>query len=329
VCFPHTFHSLMFGIMLGPCAGMRWLPRWDASDGARSRADVRMEWRMISLLIRLVLGKSSGSFWTGLVMLIAGVGLTVGSYMAATSLGGVTFVFYGLIIGGIVRMILSASTLRSSGHTGYRGSRPYMTGVPGYQTGGPPILPYGASPTQAVPGHCWLCGGKVKRGSSICLHCGASLGTPQQQESEVAQMAGYSMSSSMVAVPSPRPPTPHPATWHYQPSAPEQPRGPYSPPEQPRGPYSPPEQPRGPYAPPQQGYGPYSAPQQPNGPYSAPVRRRGSRRSHSAPEPEMPLRIFEPPVRPSRPPRGEPRGDPNAGDARDWGPPPPRRGQRY
>ncbi|HEX9057353.1 MAG TPA: hypothetical protein VF818_07445 [Ktedonobacterales bacterium] len=174
---------------------------------------------MISLLMRLVMGKSSNSFWTGLIMLGAGAVLAMGTAIMGIDLGFfVTAIYYVLIIGGVLKMVLGAPDLiagtssapwsrqrgpwsrpRTSG--GYQTDGPwmpeYITGGPANQTDGPASqtggqrrITYLPAPAMAPPGRCWLCRGKVKRGSPICLHCGAAQSSTAQ-ESEASRIAGY------------------------------------------------------------------------------------------------------------------------------------------
>ncbi len=158
---------------------------------------------MIGILIRLAMGKSIGGFWTGLAMLVTGVLLTLASAVLTLSVGaGVTVVFFGLIIGGLIRMVVSAPALFSGG-SGAPG-RTRATGARGPVTGAPGPMPFVAPPTQMRPGYCWMCGGKVRRGNVMCLHCGAaqpSLGG-SAQESEVAHLSGFDPSGSSSAIPS-------------------------------------------------------------------------------------------------------------------------------
>ncbi len=174
---------------------------------------------MISLLMRLVMGKSSNSFWIGLIMLGAGAVLAMGTAVMGIDLGFfVTAIYYVLIIGGVLKMVLGAPDLiagtssapwsrqRATGgyQSGKRWTPVYMTGGPEYTSDGPEYLSNGPAsqtggqrrttylpaPAMAPPGRCWLCRGKVKRGSPICLHCGAAQSSTAQ-ESEASRIAGY------------------------------------------------------------------------------------------------------------------------------------------
>jgi hypothetical protein len=77
---------------------------------------------------------------------------------------------------------------------------------------GAPIMPaamamptspaYMAAPAAAPVGMCWMCGGIVKPGNAICLHCGATLPSGGQQKiSAAAQAAGFDPALSGDAIP--------------------------------------------------------------------------------------------------------------------------------
>jgi hypothetical protein len=164
---------------------------------------------MIGLLIRLALGRYVGGFWLGLVLFLVGLGLTAASLLAVISVGaGTSIVFIGLIVGGLIRMVLSAPALLSSFHRAGAGASL------GAQSGATPIAPlpsYFAPPAEMPPGYCWQCGGKVKPGYAICLHCGASQAAVEPGPSEAAKLSGFDASTT--GVPSYTGPVPAATPW--------------------------------------------------------------------------------------------------------------------
>jgi hypothetical protein len=122
------------------------------------------------------------SFLLGLAMAGIGVGLTVASQVLAVALGlGVSFVFYGLIIAGIIRMATAVPSLMfGDGDVEQRRRR-----------GRRMAQAYVAPPSQMPQGLCWMCGGKVRRGNSICLHCGAAQPAAARDETETSRLSGY------------------------------------------------------------------------------------------------------------------------------------------
>ncbi|HEX6122204.1 MAG TPA: zinc ribbon domain-containing protein [Ktedonobacterales bacterium] len=114
----------------------------------------------------------TGRFIIGLMALLIGIGLTIGSFFSALLNGGhIYFIYYGLIIGGLGQIVWSffckdkqrTPTLRRS-----RKRKPV-----GYPSE-PQI--YGGMATLAAvpPGQCWNCGKRVKPEAQLCLHCGAA-----------------------------------------------------------------------------------------------------------------------------------------------------------
>jgi hypothetical protein len=160
---------------------------------------------MIGLLIRLAMGKDTNAFWIGLVMLLVGLGLTVASYTAALAIGGAgVVVFYGLMIGGVIRMVTAAPSLLSGHRETKRDVGPLFGphGTPGQVVSGPILPSFMALPTEMPPGVCWQCGGNVKPGRVMCLHCGATLPVSGEQElSSAAQLAGFNPNISSSAIP--------------------------------------------------------------------------------------------------------------------------------
>jgi hypothetical protein len=125
---------------------------------------------------------SRKGFFYGLAMVGAGVGLTVASAVLALEFGwGVSLIFYGLIVVGLIRMAVSIpSLIFGDGDLG--GQRRF---------GRVMSQPYVATPSETPQGLCWMCGGKVRRGNLICLHCGAAQPATAPDESEAARIAGY------------------------------------------------------------------------------------------------------------------------------------------
>jgi hypothetical protein len=164
---------------------------------------------MISGLIRLLLGNKVGGFWLGLVTFLVGLGLTVGSYLLSSEFGGISVVFTGVMLVGLIRMATAFPSLFTKGQRVQRGrAAPVMPGMPV----GAPIMPaamampagpsYMAAPAAAPAGMCWMCGGIVKPGNTICLHCGATLPSGGQQKiSQTAQAAGFDPTLSGDAIP--------------------------------------------------------------------------------------------------------------------------------
>jgi hypothetical protein len=129
-----------------------------------------------------MLNGSRNSFFLGLAMAGAGVGLTVASAVLSVEFGlGVSFVFYGLIVVGIIRMATSVPSLIFGDGDGERRVRP----------GRRMAQAYVAPPSQMPQGLCWMCGGKVRSGNSICLHCGAAQPATARDESETSRLSGY------------------------------------------------------------------------------------------------------------------------------------------
>lgn len=167
---------------------------------------------MIGLLIRLALGRYVGGFWLGLILFLVGIGLTAASLIAVVTVGaGTSIVFIGLIVGGLIRMVLSAPALLSSFHRA-------GAGAPlGAQLGTTPIAPlpsYFAPPAEMPPGYCWQCGGKVKPGYAICLHCGATQASVEPGPSEASKLSGFDASTT--GVPSYDDPIPAATPWQSQ-----------------------------------------------------------------------------------------------------------------
>jgi hypothetical protein len=128
------------------------------------------------------LNGSRRGFFGGLAMVGAGVGLTIASAIFALEFGwGVSFIFYGLVIVGLIRMVISIPALIFG--DGDMGSA--------RRSGRVMAQPYVAPPSEIAQGLCWMCGGKVRRGNLICLHCGAAQPGVGPDESEAARMAGY------------------------------------------------------------------------------------------------------------------------------------------
>jgi hypothetical protein len=147
---------------------------------------------MIGLVIRLILGRSVGGFWVGLVMLVVGVGLTAVSYTAATAASSSSYiVFIGLIIGGLVRMALSATSLFSGSERGRSAVLPLIPGG------------FVAPPSEVSPGLCWQCGAKVKPDRLICLRCGATQPVSPPEPSAIAQLVGFDTDTSLNPIPRP------------------------------------------------------------------------------------------------------------------------------
>ncbi|HEV2238903.1 MAG TPA: hypothetical protein VGR57_19750 [Ktedonobacterales bacterium] len=125
---------------------------------------------------------SRTGFYVGLAMLCAGVGLTVASALFSTAMGlPIYFVFYGLILFGIVRMAISVPSLFFGD-----GDSPSRRRL------GPRLAQaYVAPPNEMPLGRCWMCGGTVKPGNVICLHCGAAQPPSAREESEMSRLSGY------------------------------------------------------------------------------------------------------------------------------------------
>jgi hypothetical protein len=124
---------------------------------------------------------SRTGFYIGLAMVAAGVGLTVASAIFSAAVGlPIYFVFYGLILFGIIRMAISVpSLLFGNGNRGSRRLGPRLAQA------------YVAPPNEMPLGRCWMCGGQVKRGSVICLHCGAAQPPTAPEESQTSRISGY------------------------------------------------------------------------------------------------------------------------------------------
>lgn len=244
----------------------------------------------MSTLIRLVLGNKVGGFWLGLITFLVGLTLTVGSYMLASSFGGISVVFTGVMVVGVIRMVTGFPGLFGKGKQGRAAApMPGTQGMPGMygMPVGAPVMPaampmpvgpsYMAAPAAAPAGMCWMCGGVVKPGNAICLHCGATLpASGQQKISQTAKAAGFDPTLSGDAIPRyvghgavsdnswtppdvamPQAPYPGQPTYSPQPPYPGQPV--YTP--QPPNPGQPTFSPQPPYGPPAQGWG---GPQEPD-----------------------------------------------------------------
>src|SRR5260370_32341302 len=102
----------------------------------------------------LLAGGSSG-FWAGLGLVVAGIGLTVVSALTTTILSGAaaTVIFYGMMIAGIVRMVLSAPAML--------GGEDRPARLDGRERSGrrPRPQPFLPPPPAIAPGLCWLSGG--------------------------------------------------------------------------------------------------------------------------------------------------------------------------
>jgi hypothetical protein len=167
------------------------------------------------------LNGSRRGFFAGLALVGAGVGLTIASAILSLEFGlGVSFVFYGLVIVGLVRMVVSIPALIFG--DGEMGSARHR---------GPGMAqPYVAPPSEIAQGLCWMCGGKVRRGSLICLHCGAAQPGVAPDESEAARMSGYDptagelvtfLPSDGPVAGSPYPSAAYPAVAPYPPAQPQ------------------------------------------------------------------------------------------------------------
>ena len=173
---------------------------------------------MISYLIRRALGPGVGGFWVGLVMMVVGIVLTVFSAAVSAALGAqVTVVFYGLIVLGLVRMAASLPALlanRTHEHT--------------YVSAGPMMPTYYSPPTHTPSGVCWQCGGRMRRDTLICMHCGATRAATNDSEPEPTE--DYRSSDGPAMPPDgPRPVTYGPRPVTYGPRQPANPRGGYVP----------------------------------------------------------------------------------------------------
>jgi hypothetical protein len=126
-------------------------------------------------------GSRSGFFY-GLAMVGAGIGLTITSAVLSLEFGwAVSFVFYGLIFVGLIRIVLSVPALLFG--DGDSGRPAHYRRVL--------AQPYVAPPNEMPLGRCWMCGGKVRRGNLICLHCGAAQPPTAPGESETSRLSGY------------------------------------------------------------------------------------------------------------------------------------------
>jgi hypothetical protein len=98
-----------------------------------------------------------GALLLGLVMVLAGIGLTVGSYLFARLHGiHLHYLNYGLMLAGLGLMVRA---LFFSGD--WKRPRDLAAGE---------LNPLAAVP----PGQCWSCGRRVKPNATLCLHCGAA-----------------------------------------------------------------------------------------------------------------------------------------------------------
>jgi hypothetical protein len=144
-------------------------------------------------------------------MVCTGVGLTIASAIYSAAVGmPIYFVFYGLILFGIVRMVISLPGLFFSDGDG----------APRRRLGPRLAQAYVAPPNEMPLGRCWMCGGKVKHGNVICLHCGAAQPPSAPEESETSRLSGFDptagemisfLPSEAPAGANPYPSTPHPA----------------------------------------------------------------------------------------------------------------------
>src|SRR5579884_3794459 len=104
----------------------------------------------------------AGGMVAGIVMVVAGIGLTVLSRASAPP-GGVYVVFVGLIFTGMWRIAASAMAPRlGARRTG--AARPASV----------PEMGYYALPAEAPEGVCWQCGARLRRTGSLCYACGAT-----------------------------------------------------------------------------------------------------------------------------------------------------------
>lgn len=125
---------------------------------------------------------SRKGFFIGLAMVGAGVGLTITSALLSLEFGwGGSLIFYGLVIVGLIRMVISVPSLLF-GDGDMASHRRFRTVMP---------QPYVAPPNEMPLGRCWMCGGKVKRRQVICLHCGAAQPPTAPDESETSRLSGY------------------------------------------------------------------------------------------------------------------------------------------
>jgi hypothetical protein len=127
-------------------------------------------------MFRFLFGISKFGFYFGVVMLCLGLGFLALGWIAP-------YEGYALVLYGIIRMAF-----------GY----PAMVGMVGGDSAlrrrnlGPRLAqPYVAPPNEMPLGRCWMCGGKVKRGNVICLHCGAAQPPTAPGESETSRLSGY------------------------------------------------------------------------------------------------------------------------------------------
>ncbi len=95
-----------------------------------------------------------------------------------------------MMIAGIVRMVLSAPAML--------GGEDRPARLDGRERSGrrPRPQAFIAPPSEMAPGLCWLCGGAVKSGSQICLHCGAAQAPAPPGESTTSRLSGFDPDAS-------------------------------------------------------------------------------------------------------------------------------------
>jgi hypothetical protein len=131
-------------------------------------------WR---IWLRLIRGGREG-FNTGLTLVILSIVLIFGIQFFSVQVN-VSFFFIPIVIGvlGMARALLPGVPFGEDGLFGHPRARMAQ--------------PYVAPPNEMPLGRCWMCGGKVKHGNVICLHCGAAQPPTAPGESETSRLSGY------------------------------------------------------------------------------------------------------------------------------------------
>lgn len=130
--------------------------------------------------------KGMSAIKTGALMFLFGLGLSLASILDAAP-GAAFFVFPGLMLGGLIRIVFGLITIRSGdmSENGRSMPRPARS----------PINSYVALPEETPDGYCWQCGRMVKADAVICLRCGATQAKPAPK--------GLNLSSNLTPVYSP------------------------------------------------------------------------------------------------------------------------------
>ncbi|HEV2404529.1 MAG TPA: hypothetical protein VGR88_03700 [Ktedonobacterales bacterium] len=133
-------------------------------------------------------GGLGGAFFLGLGLLVVGAGATVFSY-THTAPGGTYFIFGGLILGGLVRMI--TALLGGMGSNAFPTrrdtNRSEAERAAWYED---PNAEYVEKLADVPSGYCWQCGSKLRRGRTICMACGAAQTTAAPERTSTATPGG-------------------------------------------------------------------------------------------------------------------------------------------